>query len=229
LPRKTQAKRPKRLRESKKSRQARALSIAERLKESQPDATCALRHTNAFELLVATVLSAQCTDKKVNEVMPELIARWPTPELMAEAPPGELEEVIHATGFFNQKAKSLRGLSMGLRDDFAGAVPQTMAELTRLPGVARKTANVVLGTAFGIAVGVVVDTHVKRIAGLRLRLTAETDPTKVERDLMELLPETEWIDFSHRLIWHGRRVCSARSPSCDTCNMPDLCPSAHEV
>lgn len=216
-------------RESRRARAERARSVAARLREAHPDATCALRHDDAFQLLVATVLSAQCTDKRVNEVMPGLLARWPTPDLLAEAVPDELEQAVYATGFFRQKAKSLRGLAAGLRDDFGGEVPRSLEELIRLPGVARKTANVVLGTAFGIAEGVVVDTHVKRIAGARLGLSEATDPGRIEKDLMDLLPREEWIDFSHRMIWHGRRVCAARSPDCGACNLADLCPSAHRA
>ncbi len=218
-----------RRRESKKARKARALAIAGRLAEGYPMATTALRHENPFQLLVATVLSAQCTDVKVNQVLPDLWARWSTPEALAAAPPGELEAVIHSLGFFNQKARSLRGLSAALLAEHGGEVPADIDALVALPGVARKTANVVLGTAFGVVAGVVVDTHVKRLAGKRLRLSDQTDPNKIERDLMDLLPREEWIGISHRLIWHGRQVCNARRPHCDECDLVDLCPSAHAV
>lgn len=200
--------------------------MANHLAQEYPDFTCALVHDSPFQLLVATVLSAQCTDKKVNEVTPELFSRWPDPSSMAEAD-GTLEEVVHATGFFRQKAKNLRGLSARLRDFHSGEVPKTMEELTALPGVARKTANVVLGTAFGIAVGIVVDTHVKRIAHRRLKLVSREDPVHVERELMELLPKENWVDYSHRMIWHGRLVCDARRPACERCVMTEVCPSAH--
>ncbi len=215
-------------RESKKRRRERALIVSRHLAAEYPDVTCALTHQDPFELLVATVLSAQCTDKKVNEVTPELFARWPSPELMSEAD-GTLEEVVHPTGFFRQKAKNLRGLSRRLVERHAGVVPQTMDELTALPGVARKTANVVLGTAFGIAVGVVVDTHVKRITYKRLKLVSREDPVHVERELMELVPPEEWTHYSHRMIWHGRLVCDARRPACDRCVMTEVCPSAFKT
>jgi endonuclease-3 len=213
-------------RESKRSRRERIVEIARRLGEDYPDAECALLHDGSFQLLAATVLSAQCTDKMVNKVTPALFDLWPTAEAMAAAPPAELEEVIHRTGFFRQKAKSLLGLSRMLVDDFGAEVPHTMEELIRLPGVARKTANVVLGVAFGIAVGVVVDTHVRRIVHKRLRLSPKDDPVRIERDVMELLPPSEWIDFGDRLIWHGRQVCDARKPRCADCSFADLCPSA---
>ena len=215
-------------RESKKRRRERALIVSHHLAAEYPDVTCALTHQNPFELLVATVLSAQCTDKKVNEVTPELFARWPTPATLGEAD-ATLEEVVHPTGFFRQKAKNLRGLSRRITELHGGEVPRTMEELVALPGVARKTANVVLGTAFGIAVGVVVDTHVKRICHKRLKLVTKDDPVHVERQLMELLPEEEWVNYSHRMIWHGRLVCDARRPACDRCVMTEVCPSAHKV
>lgn len=212
-------------RESNKRRRERALIVSRHLAQDYPDVTCALIHQNPFELLVATVLSAQCTDKKVNEVTPELFARWPTPALMGEAD-GTLEEVVHATGFFRQKAKNLRGLSRRLTEHHGGQVPKTMDELVQLPGVARKTANVVLGTAFGIAVGIVVDTHVKRLCHRRLKLVSKDDPVVVERELMELLAPEEWVNYSHRMIWHGRLVCDAKKPACDRCTMIEVCPSA---
>ena len=194
------------------------------LRAAYPEADCALRHGDAFQLLAATILSAQCTDARVNMVTPEVFRRWPSPADLAAAPQAEVEGVVRSTGFFRNKAKSLRGMAAALQDRHGGAVPRTMAELTELPGVARKTANVVLGTAFGIAAGVVVDTHVGRIAR-RLGLTRETDPVKVERDLAALLPREEWVMFSHRVIHHGRRVCTARGPRCGECPVGALCPS----
>lgn len=194
------------------------------LRAAYPDAECALRHRDAFELIVATILSAQCTDARVNMVTPEVFRRWPDPAGLAEAPQREVERVVRSTGFFRNKARSLRGMAAAVRDRHGGEVPRTMEALTDLPGVARKTANVVLGTAYGIAEGVVVDTHVGRIAR-RLGLTRERDPVKVERDLMALLPREEWVMFSHRLIHHGRRVCTARAPRCGECPLGPLCPS----
>ena len=219
------AKRIARRRETADEKRARARKIVARLAREYGDATCALTHASPLELLVATILSAQCTDARVNLVTPGLFAKYPDARAFAESPPGELEEAIRSTGFYNNKAKSLRGCGRRLVEEHGGAVPRTLEELLELPGVARKTANVVLGTAFGIAAGVVVDTHVARIAKL-LGLTRESDPVKIERDLMALLPREEWIDFSHRLIWHGRRVCIARRPQCDRCVLADVCPSA---
>jgi endonuclease-3 len=199
-------------------------ALLDGLRRAYPEAECALRHRNPFELLAATILSAQCTDARVNMVTPELFRRWPGPSALASAGRAEVEGVVRSTGFFRNKAKSLRGMAAALRDRHGGEVPRTMEELVALPGVARKTANVVLGTAFGIADGVVVDTHVGRIAR-RLGLTREEDPVKVERDLMEALPREEWTMFSHRLIHHGRRVCTARAPRCGECPVAGLCPS----
>jgi len=199
-------------------------ALLEALRAAYPDAGCALRHRDAFQLLAATILSAQCTDARVNMVTPELFRRWPDPTALAGARQAEVERVVRSTGFFRNKAKSLRGMAAALRDRHGGAVPRTMEELTALPGVARKTANVVLGTAFGIADGVVVDTHVGRISR-RLGLTREEDPVKAERDLMAALPREEWVMFSHRLIHHGRRVCTARAPRCGECPVAPLCPS----
>ena len=215
-------------RESKKRRKERALVVAQHLARDYPEVTCALVHDGPFELLVATVLSAQCTDKKVNEVTPELFARWPTPEALAEAD-ATLEAVVRPTGFYRTKAKHLRGLSARIRDLHGGEVPRTMEALIALPGVARKTANVVLGTAFGRAVGIVVDTHVKRIAHRRLKLVSREDPVHVERELMALLPPDQWVHYSHRMIWHGRLVCDARRPACERCSMTEVCPSAGRV
>jgi endonuclease-3 len=194
------------------------------LHAAYPGAECALRHRDAYELLVATILSAQCTDARVNMVTPEVFRRWPGPAELAAASQAEVEAVVRSTGFFRNKARSLRGMAAALRDRHGGGVPRTMEDLTALPGVARKTANVVLGTAFGIADGVVVDTHVGRIAR-RLGLTRQSDPVKVERDLMALLPREEWVGFSHRVIHHGRRVCTARAPRCPECPLGGLCPS----
>ncbi len=203
---------------------ARVGPLLEALARAYPVAECALHHRNAFELLAATILSAQCTDARVNLVTPTLFARWPTPAALAAATQGEVEEVVRSTGFFRNKAKSLRGMAAALRDRHGGEVPRSMEALTALPGVARKTANVLLGTAFGLSEGVVVDTHVGRIAR-RLGLSAEEDPVKVERDLMAALPRRAWTEFSHRLIHHGRRVCTARRPRCVGCPVADLCPS----
>ena len=189
-----------------------------------PAAECALRHENAFQLLVATILSAQCTDERVNKVTPELFRKFPAPRDFVGLPQEELEREIHSTGFFRNKAKSIIGAATKIVQDFAGAVPQTMEDLLTLPGVARKTANVVLGTAFGIASGVVVDTHVFRIAH-RLKLTKEKTPEKVEQDLMKLVPRERWISFSHQLIWFGRTICVARKPLCAKCPLATTCDS----
>ncbi|MHC4164355.1 MAG: endonuclease III [Planctomycetota bacterium] len=201
-----------------------ARTVVRRLHGEYPDAECALVHKNAFELAVATILSAQCTDEMVNRVTPTLFRRYPTPEKLARARPATIEKLIRPTGFFRNKTKSILGLAGKLVSEFDGQVPQTMEELLTLPGVARKTANVILGVAYGKADGVVVDTHVKRLTS-RLGLTEHADPKRIERDLMELLPRTEWIAAGHLLIWHGRRVCSARKPACDRCLLSDRCPS----
>ncbi len=207
------------------TRQDRADHVLARLKDAYPGATCALIHQNPFQLLVATILSAQCTDERVNMTTPALFRRFPTPEAMAAADPGELEELIRSTGFYRNKAKSILGASARLAGEYGGRVPETMEELLTLPGVARKTANVVLGTAFGRNEGVVVDTHVQRLSQ-RMGLTREQDPQKIERDLMALFPREEWTDLSHRLIMHGRLICNARTPRCSQCVMgPDVCPS----
>lgn len=199
--------------------------IISRLHTAYPGATCALNHRNAFELLVATILSAQCTDERVNKVTPTLFARYPTPADMAAADLNELEEIIRSTGFYRNKAKNIQAAARRIVEVYSGDVPTQMADLLTLAGVARKTANVVLGTAYGIADGVVVDTHVRRLSN-RLGLTTEDDPEKIERDLMALLPSTEWIAFSHMLILHGRQVCDARKPRCALCTLNHLCPSA---
>ncbi|HEX6940934.1 MAG TPA: endonuclease III [Longimicrobiales bacterium] len=201
----------------------RALAIIARLKREYPDAQCALRHRNAFELLVATILSAQCTDERVNQVTPALFARYPTAADLAAARQEELEEIIRSTGFFRSKAKNLIGMASALVERHSGEVPAEMDALVKLPGVGRKTANVVLSNAFSRAEGVVVDTHVKRLSG-RLGLTRQTDPVKVEQDLMALLPREHWGDVEHLLIWHGRKVCEARRPRCEACVVAELCP-----
>ena len=188
-------------------------------------AECALDHKNAFELLAATILSAQCTDKRVNLVTPALFARFPSPALLAQADPLELEDLVKSTGFYRNKAKSLIGMAQALMRDHHGEVPQDFAALTELPGVARKTANVVMGVAFQVPSGIVVDTHVGRLSR-RLGLTSEDDPVKVERELTAAIPQAEWIAFSHMLIHHGRQVCLARKPACDRCTLVELCPSA---
>jgi endonuclease III len=200
----------------------RVRAILKKLDEAYPAATCALEHENAFQLLVATILSAQSTDVTVNQVTPALFRKYPSPAALAYANPSEVEREIHSTGFFRNKTKSIMGAAKKIVEEFRGEVPRTMEELVTLPGVARKTANVVLGTAFGIAAGVVVDTHVQRLAG-RLDLTKNTDPKKIEQDLMRVIPEDKWILFAHQLIWHGRRVCQARKPKCVECNLDSLC------
>lgn len=212
-----------RLRESKAARKVRALEICRRLAATYPAAECALHHTSPFQLLAATILSAQCTDERVNLVTPNLFRRYPTAEALAAAVPSELEEIIRSTGFFRSKAASLIGMARGLVDQHGGELPRTIEELIRLPGVGRKTANVLLGTAFGIASGLVVDTHVKRITTL-LGLSSGATPEQVERELMELLPREEWVNFAHRLIHHGRKICIARRPRCRECPLLDVCP-----
>jgi endonuclease-3 len=205
------------------ARKARAVAIARRLAQAYPEARCSLDFASPFQLLVATILSAQCTDKRVNAVTGDLFRRWPDPTDMAAARPADLERVIRSTGFFRAKAKSILGCCRGLVERHGGAVPTTLGDLVRLPGVGRKTANVVLGSAFGLATGVVVDTHVGRLAR-RLGLTRQTDAVKAERDLVAVLPREEWIAFSHRIIEHGRAVCTARKPRCAGCVLADLCP-----
>ena len=197
-------------------------AILAKLDEAYPAATCALRHANAFQLLIATILSAQCTDVRVNQVTETLFKKYPNPEAFAYANPKELEQEIRPTGFFRNKTKSIMGASKAIAEKFGGQVPRTMEEMLTLPGAARKTANVVLGTAFGIASGIVVDTHVQRIAN-RLDLTRNADPKKIEQDLMQIIPKERWILFSHQVIWHGRRVCQARNPKCVECNLEQIC------
>jgi endonuclease-3 len=199
-------------------------AILAKLDEAYPHAVCALKHHNAFELLIATILSAQCTDVRVNLVTPALFQKYPNPEAFAHANPSDIENEIRSTGFFRNKTKSIQGASRKILEDFKGKVPRTMEQLLTLPGVARKTANVVLGTAFGIASGIVVDTHVQRVSR-RLDLTRNTDPKKIEQDLIRIIPPEKWIVFAHQLIWHGRRVCRARNPRCIECNLERLCTS----
>jgi endonuclease-3 len=203
----------------------RARVIRRRLKKSYPHAECALRFATPFELLVATILSAQCTDERVNVVTRDLFQKYRAPSDYLSVEQEELERDIHSTGFFRNKAKNIRGACALLVERYGGEVPKTMEQLLELPGVARKTANVVLGTGYGITSGVVVDTHVLRLSA-RLGLTEQTDPEKVERDLMALVPRAEWVLFSHRLVTHGRRVCIARKPRCEECVLNDVCPSA---
>ena len=214
---------PGRSRTSLADRKARGLAVARRLARAYPAARCSLDFQSPFQLLVATILSAQCTDKRVNAVTGALFSRWPMPADLAAARPADVEQVIRSTGFFRAKAKSILGCCRALVDRHAGAVPRTLDELVRLPGVGRKSANVVLGSAFGLATGVVVDTHVGRIAR-RLGLTRHADAVKAERDLVAVLPQRHWIAFSHRLIEHGRAVCVARRPRCAGCLLADLCP-----
>jgi endonuclease-3 len=212
-------------RESTAARADRARAILDRLKREYPDARCALHHGDAYQLLVATILSAQCTDARVNLVTPAFFARYPSPEALARADRGEVEEIIRSTGFFRNKTRSLIGMAQALVADHGGEVPRTMEELRVLPGVGRKTANVVLGNAYGINEGVTVDTHVTRLSRL-LALTRHDDPVKIEQDLMPLFPRDDWALLSHLLIFHGRQVCIARRPRCPQCVLADLCPSA---
>jgi len=216
------------MKSSKSSTPERLKTILRGLARSYGDAHCALVHSNVLELLVATILSAQCTDNRVNIVTRELFKKYRTAKDFAEADPRELEQDIRSTGFYRNKAKNIRGAAQLLVEKHGGEVPDTMEELLELPGVARKTANVVLGTWFKKAEGVVVDTHVHRITR-RLQLTREDDPKKIERDLMKLLPREEWTNFSHRLIWHGRRICVARKPKCGECPIAESCPSAGKI
>lgn len=201
---------------------ARVRAILEKLDEAYPAVTCALRHDNPFQLLISTILSAQCTDERVNQVTLTLFPKYPDAKAFAYTNPKELEQDIRPTGFFRNKTKSIMGASRKIVEEFQGQVPKTMEHLLTLPGVARKTANVVLGTAFGIASGIVVDTHVQRLSQ-RLDLTKNTDPKKIEQDLMQIIPQERWILFSHQLIWHGRRICQARKPKCMECNLEALC------
>ena len=204
---------------------ARVRSIVDALEEAYPDVDCELDRETPFQLLIATILSAQTTDQRVNMVTPALFKRFPDAAAMAKARLPELEKLIRSTGFYRQKAKSIKGTAQGLVEVHGGEVPRTLAELTQLPGVARKTASVVLGTAFGLAEGVVVDTHVQRLS-MRLGLTRSSEVKNIEQDLMAVVPKENWIRFSHQMIWHGRRVCFARKPNCASCTLAPFCPSA---
>ena len=212
-------------RESKKKRTARAGEIYDILLAEYPDAKCALDHASPYELAVATILSAQCTDARVNMVTPELFRRYPDPESLSAALPEQLEEVIRSTGFFRNKTRNLIGMANALVEEHGGELPRNMKELSALPGIGRKTANVILGNAFGIDEGVVVDTHVKRLSR-RMRFTAEATPEKIEKDLMALFPRRVWTMLAHLLIYHGRQVCNARRPRCNRCAISHLCPSS---
>ena len=209
-------------RETRTQRARRAFRIVRALAQAYPDAACALHFDTPFQLLVATILSAQCTDAKVNEVTRMLFRRFGTPRALAEADPVEIEAIVRPTGFYRQKTKSILATACELVEKHAGTVPKTLEELTKLRGVARKTANVVLGTAFGIP-GIAVDTHMTRV-NQRLRLTESDDPVRIERDLMELVPEAEWTQYTHRVIHHGRVCCTARAPRCDGCPLRRDCP-----
>ena len=213
------------MRETKSQKKDRTTEIIKLLKRAHPDARCALNHSNAFELLVATILSAQCTDERVNIVTADLFRKYRKPADYLKVRDTELQQDIKTTGFFRNKTKSIQGACRMLLEEFDGEVPRDMEELLQLPGVARKTANVVLGVAYGIAAGIVVDTHVSRLSH-RLRLTNQKDAVKIENDLIQLVPEKDWIIFSHLLIFHGRRVCKARRPLCEECVVEKLCPSS---
>lgn len=211
--------------ETLSQKRTRTAKLIKRLKAAYPDARCSLDYANPLELLVATVLSAQCTDERVNIVTKSLFKKYRTASDYAAAPPGELEEDIKSTGFFRNKAKALRACGAELLARYGGKVPADMAALVQLPGIGRKTANVILGNAFDIGEGIVVDTHVRRLAG-RLGLTQHSDPDKIEQDLLQVVPREDWIVFGHLLILHGRKICSARAPKCPVCPVNDLCPSA---
>jgi endonuclease-3 len=205
-----------------------AAAVASLLAEKWPDAHCELDHQNPYQLVVATILSAQSTDKMINTITPALFAKYPDARALARANPAQLEKLIHSSGFYRMKAKNLINMARTVVEQHGGKIPETMDELVELPGVARKTANVVLGSAMGKNEGVVVDTHVGRLAQ-RLGLTKHTDPVKIEVDLMSLLPREQWTIFAHRLIWHGRRVCFAQKPDCEHCLLAPVCPSAGMV
>jgi endonuclease III len=211
--------------ERKPGRRERVGEIIDRLHREYPDATTSLDHRGPYELLVATILSAQCTDARVNMVTPDLFARFPTVRDLAAARPEVVEEIIRSTGFFRQKTRSLLGMAEAVVERHGGEIPGTMTDLVKLPGVGRKTANVVLGNAFDRDEGVVVDTHVRRLSG-RLGLTRHTAPEKIEHDLIDLVPRAEWTNLPHLFIYHGRAVCRAQKPACDECVLADLCPSA---
>ncbi len=228
-PKKDAAKKfPKRNRTAKPLAPERIAAILDALKQAYPDAVCALNHTDAWQLTIATILSAQSTDAGVNLATPELFRQYPTPQTLAEANPAVIEELVRRTGFYRNKTKSIIGASKVITERFNGEVPQTMNEMIELPGVARKTANVVLGSWYGIPSGVVVDTHVLRLSR-RLELTKSDDPVKVEQDLQKIIPQDRWIDFSHELIHHGRRICVARKPRCEQCALETECNSADKT
>jgi endonuclease-3 len=221
---KTARSRPAARRESSAAAVARMREVLDRLLRAYPDARIELRFTNPLQLAVATILSAQCTDKRVNEVTPRLFRRYRTARAYAEADPEELKAIIKPTGFFNNKTKSIQAMTRALVERHRGRIPRTMEELAALQGIGRKTANVILGNAFGVP-GMVVDTHVRRVT-LRLGFTRQTDPVKIEADLQRLIPEAEWTLASHLFIFHGRRCCTARNPACERCPIEDLCPSS---
>jgi endonuclease-3 len=208
---------------AKRKLAARVVALVERLRVAHPEAKCALRHENPLQLLVSTILSAQCTDVRVNLVTPALFARYPDAAAFAKAQPAELERMIRSTGFFRNKARSILGCCRALVEQYHGEVPRSMADLIQLPGIGRKTANVVLGVAFGHAEGIVVDTHVLRLSR-RLGLTKATTPEKVEAELVQIVARPDWIEFSHLLIWHGRQRCTARRPDCEHCEVASVCP-----
>jgi len=218
------AKTKSRIKVLRKNDPRRVAEILKRLAKAYPDAQCALHHDNPFQLLVSTILSAQCTDERVNKVTPELFRKYPTPQDFATLRQEVLEQDIRSTGFYRNKSKSILGAAQRIVKEFGGKVPQTMEEMLTLPGVARKTANVVLGTAYGKSAGIVVDTHVHRIAQ-RLDLTKQNTPEKIEQDLMKIIPQDRWIVFSHQVIFHGRRCCIARKPKCSECSLEELCNS----
>ena len=212
--------------ESFEAREMRAKKILAKLTVLYPDAHCALEFTNAFELLAATILSAQCTDERVNIVMKQFRPRFPSPKSLADADLPEIEEIVRSTGFFRQKAKSLKSMATDIVEKFGGKVPKTMEDLVTLRGVGRKTASVVLWNAFGINSGIAVDTHVMRVAGRMLKLTTETDQAKIEQDLMQLYPQKDWGMVTHYFISHGRKICIANRPKCELCGINTLCPSS---
>ena len=221
----TAAKKTKRRKETVAQRRERAAEIVRRLRHAYPGARCSLDHRNAWQLLVATILSAQCTDERVNQVTPALFRRYPAPADLAAARTEDIEELIRSTGFFRNKTKSLLGMANAVVDRHGGRIPSTMDALVALPGVGRKTANVVLGNAFGLNEGVVVDTHVRRLSG-RLGLSIHDDPARIEQDLMKLVERDDWTDLSHLFIHHGRAVCRAPTPRCADCSLADICPGA---
>jgi endonuclease-3 len=212
-------------RESLEAKKSRAIRVIGLLRKRYPDAKCALAHGTVHQLMVATILSAQCTDERVNLVTPALFEKYPTIDAFAKAPLEEIEKLIYTTGFFRAKAKSIKHSAQALLENHGGEIPRTLLELTKLPGVGRKTGSVILGVGYGLAEGIVVDTHVGRISKL-LGFTHQTDPVKIEQDLMRIIPRKDWIDYSHLLIWHGRAICKARKPECSICSVAKLCPSA---